>query len=131
MGGPATTVTIRGTNFASATVAKILATTNIALKTTYYSPTAISVVIPAPQLVAGTPLTIIATNPGPGGDSASNVILTFGQSVDAAVNAASYAAGPRPVISTRFSGRISVRRFRHRSLKRFPAALIQCWADLR
>lgn len=96
VGGPATTVTIRGTNFASATVAKVVATTNIALKTTYYSPNVISVVIPAPQLVAGTPLTIIATNPAPGGDSASSVALTFGQSVDAAVNAASYAPGASP-----------------------------------
>ncbi len=96
VGGPATTVTIRGTNFASATVAKIVATTNIALKTTYYSSTVISAIIPAPQLVAGTPLTIIATNPAPGGDSPSTVTLTFGQTVDAAVNAASYAAGASP-----------------------------------
>ncbi len=96
VGGPATTVTIRGTNFASATVAKVLGTPNVALKTTYYSPTVISAVIPAPQLVAGTPLTIIATNPAPGGDSASTVTLTFGQSVDAAVNAASYAPGASP-----------------------------------
>ncbi|HYM12499.1 MAG TPA: hypothetical protein VEU62_17310, partial [Bryobacterales bacterium] len=96
VGGPATTVTIFGTNFAAATVAKIAATTPVGLKTTYYSPTAISAVIPAPQLVAGTDLTIYASNPAPGGDSTTTVAFTFHQQVDAVVSAASYLSGGAP-----------------------------------
>ena len=97
VGGPATTVTIYGTNFCAATLAKISTSgTPVALKTTYYSPDVISAVIPAPQLVAGTPLTIYASNPAPGGDSAGTVTFGFGQQVDAAVSAASYLPGASP-----------------------------------
>jgi len=96
VGGPATTVTLYGSNFAAATIAKIAGTPTVALKTTYYSPNIISAVIPAPQLAAGTALTIYATNPVPGSDSPDNVALTFGQTVDAAVNAASYLSGDSP-----------------------------------
>ena len=97
VGGPATTITIYGTNFAGATVAKIsTGAAPVSLKTTYYSADVISVVIPAPQSVAGTPLTIYASNPAPGGDSPDTVIFTFGQQVDAAVSAASYLPGASP-----------------------------------
>jgi uncharacterized protein (TIGR03437 family) len=68
----------------------------VALATTYYSPTAISAVIPAVQLAAGTTLTIEASNPQPGGDSATTVDFTFTPTVDAAVSAASYADGAAP-----------------------------------
>ena len=95
-GGPATTVTIRGTNFGAATVAKIQGTPNLSLATTYYSPTAISAIIPAAQMAAGTNLSILASNPAPGGDSATTVTFAFGATVDAAVNAASYVAGGAP-----------------------------------
>lgn len=96
VGGPATTVTIFGTNFGAATVAEIQGPPVVALTTTYYSPTVISAVIPASQLAAGTTLVIYATNPAPGGDSATNVNFTFTPTVDAAVNAASYAAAGAP-----------------------------------
>lgn len=97
VGGPATTVTIYGTNFNSTTIAKISTTGSpVSLKTTYYSSDVISAVIPAPQLVAGTPLIIYASNPAPGGDSAGTVTFGFGQNVDAAVNAASYLPGASP-----------------------------------
>ena len=97
VGGPATTVTIYGSNFNSATIAKISTSgAPVSLKTTYYSPDVISAVIPAPQLVAGAPLNIYASNPAPGGDSAGTVTFGFGQTVDAAVNAASYLPGGSP-----------------------------------
>jgi uncharacterized protein (TIGR03437 family) len=95
-GGPATTVTVRGTNFGAATAAKIQGTPNISLATTYYSPTAISAIIPAAQMAAGTSLTILASNPAPGGDSTTTVTFAFGATVDAAVSAASYVAGGAP-----------------------------------
>jgi uncharacterized protein (TIGR03437 family) len=95
-GGPAATVTIRGTNFGAATVAKIQGTPNISLATTYYSPTAMNAIIPAAQMAAGSTLTILATNPAPGGDSATTVPFAFGATVDAAVSAASYVAGGAP-----------------------------------
>src|SRR5579864_458608 len=96
VGGPATTVTIFGTNFGAATVAKIQGLPVVPLTTTFYSPTVISAVIPAVQLAAGSTLTISATNPAPGGDSVSTVNFTFTPTVDAAVSAASYAASGAP-----------------------------------
>jgi len=97
VGGKDTTVTLYGTNFCKATIAKIATSgTPVPLKTTYLNPDIISAVIPAAQLVAGSPLTIYASNPAPGGDSPGNVTFGFGQSVDAAVNAASYLAGGSP-----------------------------------
>ena len=97
VGGGDTTVTIYGTNFCAGTVTKIATSgAPVSLKTTYLNSDVISAVIPAKQLVAGTPLTIYASNPAPGGDSPGNVAFGFGQSVDAAVNAASYLAGGSP-----------------------------------
>ena len=95
-GGPATTITLRGTNFGAATVAKIQGPPVVPLSTTYYSPTAISAVIPAAQLATGTPLVIYVSNPAPGGDSVTTVTFGFGPTVDTAVNAASYAPGGSP-----------------------------------
>lgn len=96
VGGPVTTVTLFGTKFGAATVAKILGPPVVPLTTTYYSPTVISAVIPAVQLAAGTTLTIEVSNPQPGGDSATTVDFTFTPTVDAAVSAASYAEGAAP-----------------------------------
>ena len=97
VGGKDTVVTLYGTNFCKTTIAKIsTGATPVALKTTYLNPDAINAVIPAAQLAAGTPLTIYVSNPAPGGDSPGNVTFGFGQSVDAAVNSASYAAGGAP-----------------------------------
>lgn len=96
VGGPATTVTVFGTNFGAATLAKIVGPPVVALTTTYYSPTVISAVIPPAPLAVGTTLTIEATNPAPGGDSATTVDFTFTPTVDAAVSAASYAAAGAP-----------------------------------
>jgi len=97
VGGPDTVVTIYGTSFCAATIAKIsTGGTPVSLKTTYLNPDVLSVVIPAKQLVAGAALTIYASNPAPGGDSPGNVTFGFGQSVDAAVNAASYLSGGSP-----------------------------------
>ena len=94
IGAVATTVTIRGTNFAAATIAKIQGVPT-PLVTTYYSPTTLSAVIPASQLVAAATLDILANNPNPGGDSAATVPFTVSNvpTVDGAVSAASY-AGP-------------------------------------
>jgi uncharacterized protein (TIGR03437 family) len=96
VGGPVTTVTLFGTKFGAATVAKIVGPPVVALTTTYYSPTVISAVIPAVQLAAGTTLTIEASNPQPGGDSGTTVDFTFTPTVDAAVSAASYTDGAAP-----------------------------------
>jgi len=96
VGGPPTTVTIRGTNFGSASIAKIQGAPNVALATTYYSSTEIGAVIPASQLVSGTTLNILVTNPVPGGDSAATLPFTFTPVIDAAVNEASYVPETAP-----------------------------------
>jgi len=94
IGAAATTITIRGANFAAATIAKIQGVPT-PLVTAYYSPTTLSAVIPASQLAAAATLNILTNNPNPGGDSAATVPFTVSNAptVDAAVSAASY-AGP-------------------------------------
>lgn len=68
--GPAQTITIRGTNFYSATVATVQGVTT-PLTTTLISPTAILAVVPASMLTTAGSLNIIVQNPQPGGNSTS------------------------------------------------------------
>jgi len=93
---PATTVTLRGTNFGAGSVAKIQGPPVVALSTAYISPTVLNAVIPAAQMTAGTTLTIMVSNPAPGGDSVTTVNFVFTPTVDWAVNSASYASGGAP-----------------------------------
>jgi uncharacterized protein (TIGR03437 family) len=93
---PATTVTLFGTNFGSGSVAKIQGPPAVPLSTTYISPTVLNAVIPAAQLTSGNTLTIMVSNPAPGGDSVTTVNFVFTPTVDSAVNAASYTAAGAP-----------------------------------
>jgi uncharacterized protein (TIGR03437 family) len=93
---PATTVKLRGTNFGAGSIAKIQGPPVVALSTAYISPTVINAVIPAAQMTAGTTLTIMVSNPAPGGDSVTTVNFVFTPTVDWAVNSASYASGGAP-----------------------------------
>lgn len=93
---PATTVTLRGTNFGAGSIAKIQGPPVVALSTTYISPTVLNAVIPAAQMAAGTTLTIMVSNPAPGGDSVTTVSFVFTPTVDWAVNSASYLPGGAP-----------------------------------
>jgi uncharacterized protein (TIGR03437 family) len=93
---PATTITLRGTNFGSGSAAKIQGPPVVALSTTFISPKVLNAVIPAAQLTSGTTLTIMVSNPAPGGDSTTNQDFVFTPTVDSAVNAASYAAAGAP-----------------------------------
>ncbi len=90
-GGPQT-LTIRGINFYSATVAKIQGVTT-PLTATLLSPTAMLAVVPAAQLLAAGTLNVIVSNPAPGGDSAP-VPVPVGNvpSIQAVGNVASYGA---------------------------------------
>lgn len=67
---PATTVTLRGSNFYTATVAKINGVTT-PLATTVLSQTVMLAVIPATVLTTAATINILASNPAPGGDSLS------------------------------------------------------------
>ena len=95
--GAAQTITIYGTNFYSATVAKVTGVAT-ALTTTPFkdSSTFLQAVIPASMLTAPTTLKVLVSNPAPGGDSAStvDVIVANAATIGAVVNAASYASGP-------------------------------------
>jgi uncharacterized protein (TIGR03437 family) len=93
---PATTVTLRGTNFGSGSIAKIQGPPVVALSTAYISPTVLNAVIPASQMTSGSTLTIMVSNPAPGGDSVTNMNFVFTPTVDWAVNSASYAPGGAP-----------------------------------
>jgi len=89
-GGPQN-ITIRGTNFYSATVAKVQGATT-PLATTVISSTALFAVVPAAMLTAPATLNVIASNPAPGGDSAVSPITVANiPTIAAIVNAASYA----------------------------------------
>lgn len=66
--GPAQTITIRGTNFYSATVATLQGV-SAPLTTTVISPTALLAVVPASQLTTAGSLSVIVENPAPGGNS--------------------------------------------------------------
>ncbi len=92
--GGVQTLTIRGTNFYGATVAKIQGVPT-ALVTTVLSSTGMLAVIPATSLLAAGTLNMLAENPAPGGDSATSpVTVASVPSVMGVVDAASYAAGP-------------------------------------
>jgi len=91
-GGPQT-ITIRGTNFYSATLAAVQpGGTATALTTTVISDSALQAIVPASMLTAAGSLNVIVENPAPGGNSA----VTAEPVVSAPVifglyNAASYA----------------------------------------
>lgn len=95
-GAPATTVTIFGTNFGTASIAKIQGPPVVALTTTYVSSKILYAVIPAAQMAAGSSLVIYVANPAPGGDSATNQTFTFTPTITDAVNSASYQPGGAP-----------------------------------
>jgi uncharacterized protein (TIGR03437 family) len=92
--GGAQTLTIRGTNFYAATVAKIQGVAT-ALATTVLSPTGLLAVIPATSLTAAGTLNVLAENPAPGGDSATSPVTVASiPTIIGVVDAASYAVGP-------------------------------------
>jgi uncharacterized protein (TIGR03437 family) len=88
------TVTIRGTGFYKATVAKA-AGSPTPLKTTLVSPTVLLADVPASLVATAGPLNMVASNPPPGGDSAPAVFTVSATPVvQTVVSAASYASGP-------------------------------------
>lgn len=89
----ATTVTIRGTNFYGASVAKI---TGVAtpLATKLLGNDALEAVIPATLLNTATTLNVIVSNPAPGGDSAAlNLVVGAASTIQSVVNAANLLTG--------------------------------------
>jgi uncharacterized protein (TIGR03437 family) len=103
--GAAQTITIYGTNFYGATVAKVKGAAT-ALATTPFkdSSTFLQAVIPAAMLTGPTTLRVLVSNPAPGGDSLAtvDVVVANAAAIGAIVNAASYATGTvtAPDIST-------------------------------
>jgi uncharacterized protein (TIGR03437 family) len=97
LNGAAQTITIIGTNFYSASVAKVQGVAT-PLATTVFkdSSTLLEAVVPASLLTSAATLNVLVSNPAPGGDSASTVPVTVGNapSILGIVNAASFAAGP-------------------------------------
>jgi uncharacterized protein (TIGR03437 family) len=105
VGGAAQIVTNYGTNFYSATVAKISGVAASLVTTPFKdSSTFLQAVIPASLLTAATTLQVLVSNPTPGGDSMMRVGVAVANaaSIGAVVNAASYATGTAtaPDIST-------------------------------
>ena len=97
LNGPAQTITIIGTNFYNATVAKVQGVTAPLVTTTFKDTTTLlQAVVPASLLTSATTLNVLVSNPAPGGDSASTVAVTVGNSpaILGIVNAASFATGP-------------------------------------
>jgi len=94
VGSGAVTVTVRGTGFYSATTAKVSGSATV-LKTTVLSPSALQVVLPASLTASAGPLSLVVSNPAPGGDSTAAVFtVSAAPVVEAVVSAASYANGP-------------------------------------
>lgn len=89
----ATTITIRGANFYSASVAKIVGVT-APLATKLLGNDALEAVIPAALLNTATTLNVIVSNPAPGGDSTA-LALAVGEAstIQSVVNAASLLPG--------------------------------------
>lgn len=88
--GGAQTITVRGTNFYSATVAKVQGVT-APLSITVLSSTALLAVVPASLLTAAGTINVLVSNPAPGGDSAvSAVSVANTPTIFGVVNAASY-----------------------------------------
>jgi uncharacterized protein (TIGR03437 family) len=96
LGGPAQTITIIGTNFYSATVAKVQGVST-PLTTTIFkdSSTILQAVVPATLLASSGTLNVLVSNPAPGGDSAGTVAVTVASTptILGIVNAASFATG--------------------------------------
>jgi uncharacterized protein (TIGR03437 family) len=91
--GGAQTITVRGTNFYAATVAKVQGVT-APLATTIVSSTALLAVVPASLSIAAATLNLLVSNPAPGGDSTTSPVTVANVPVvQAVVNAASYASG--------------------------------------
>ena len=88
----AQTVTVRGTNFFTATTAKLQGGST-PLSTTILSSTALLAVIPAAALTAPATLNLIVSNPAPGGDSIPSPV-TVGNvpTIQSVGNVASYGA---------------------------------------
>jgi uncharacterized protein (TIGR03437 family) len=95
LNGAASTITLRGTNFYSASVVKVQGVTT-PLATTYdkTDSTVLWAVVPTSLLTTATTLKVLVSNPAPGGDSAT-ADLKVGDipKIDAVVNAASYSPG--------------------------------------
>ena len=92
--GGAQTITVRGTNFYSASVAKIQGVTP-PLSTTVLDSATLLAVVPAASLLAAGTLNILVENPQPGGDSATSpVAVASTPTIQGIVDAASYTAGP-------------------------------------
>ncbi|MBZ5608370.1 MAG: IPT/TIG domain-containing protein [Acidobacteriia bacterium] len=90
--GGAQTITVRGTNFYSATLAKVQGVTT-PLTTTVLSSTALLAVVPATLLTAPGSLSVLVSNPAPGGDSATSAVAVANTpTIFGVVNAASYAS---------------------------------------
>ncbi len=90
----AQTITIRGTNFYSASVAKIQGVT-APLATTVLDSATLLAVVPATSLLAAGTLNVLVENPAPGGDSATSAVAVASTpTISGIVDAASYAVGP-------------------------------------
>lgn len=72
LNGPNQVITLRGTNFYSASIVAVQIGANAtALTTTVISPSALEAVVPSSMLTASGNLNIIVENPAPGGNSAA------------------------------------------------------------
>lgn len=91
---PAQTLTIRGTNFYSASVAAVQNGSNVtALTTSVISSTALLAVVPASMLTSAGSLNVIVENPAPGGNSTATAEPVANTPTIAGVfSAASYAS---------------------------------------
>jgi uncharacterized protein (TIGR03437 family) len=94
--GAAQTITIYGTNFYNATVAKVQGVAAPLITTPFKdSSTFLQAVVPAGLLIAPGTLKVMVSNPAPGGDSAMtvDVAVANASTIGAVVNAASYETG--------------------------------------
>ena len=92
-GGPQT-ITVRGTNFYSASVAKIQGVAT-ALATTVLDSSTLLAVVPAASLLAAGTLNVLVENPAPGGDSATSAVTVASTpTIAGIVDSASYTVGP-------------------------------------
>ncbi len=91
--GPAQVITLRGSNFYSASVVAVqIGANTTTLTTTVISDSALEAVVPASMLTASGNLNIIVENPQPGGNSAVTAISVANAPVIYGIfNAASYA----------------------------------------
>src|SRR6202022_3138818 len=94
--GAAQIITIYGTNFYSATVAKVQGVATALVTTPFKdSSTFLQAVVPATLLTAPATLKVMVSNPAPGGVSAMtvDVVVANASAIGAVVNAASYETG--------------------------------------